>query len=909
MRLLRRPEISAAQRKLGWPLAWLLACGLAGMAAQAQELTEGAIHGVVSDAFGQPAALEVTAKNLETGEVRTIAALHDGTFLLAGMPVGEYELRRSTEPAVAVTVAPGLTTEVLLGMPGSGPLYLIPAVAVAALPPPGLEPDENDDGLVSLRGLAATQGLALMDGVGATQSFASVPVGTGIEAAVDSDDDSDSAELTTGPSHGLSRGRHAGVSYTYAQGSVREFRLGSDNYSAQAGSAGGVLTQITRSGGERLHGSAVFNLRSSVLAARDPLAIDTSYSDGAVTTGEVKPHDLRENVALTIGGPLPRLNRVRFFYAFDEQRRGFPAISSPADANFYELTAIQMNLLANRGVSTGAINSALNLLSSVTGEVPRRADQTINFGRVDWRVRPRFGIGLEYNRVRWDSPAGLIDSPVVARGRASLGNAAGSVDQVLLRISPRLSGRTLSEARLAFTRDLQFETPQTPLPQEAPIAPGGLSPEVNIGPNGLLFGTPASLSQIAYPDEQRVEADETVTLVRGHHLIEAGGTFALAQEHVATLANAAGTFRYDSGATSGKDGGLVDFITDWTFNVNAYPNGGCPSIYAADHIPCFRSYSQSFGEQRVAFSTADWAGFIEDTWRLKNRLMLHAGVRYEYTHMPSPQQPNAALDALFGARGATSAFPEDRNNLGPRVSAEFEPLGAGRGVLRIGYGVFYGRMPGATIQASLSDTGLPSSTTRIRITPSAIIGCPQVPNQGFGYLCSFTAPPTGAAALTTSAVVFDRRFRLPTVQQASVSLEREIGRRSSLSVGFIMNADRQLPTSTDMNIAPSTQRELFQLQGGTGAVGVRDGETFVVPIYTQRISMNYGPVTDVISNANATYNGLVAKADTRRVRGLLVAALTPGRRRSTSGRASRRFRGPVDSSTRSPTAMTKGSPH
>ena len=69
-----------------------------------------------------------------------------------------------------------------------------------------------------------------------------------------------------------------------------------------------------------------------------------------------------------------------------------------------------------------------------------------------------------------------------------------------------------------------------------------------------------------------------------------------------------GTFSYDSGATNGKAGGLVDWITDYTFNVNAYPNGGCPSIRAAVHDFCFRSYSQSFGQQSLSFQHAGVGG-------------------------------------------------------------------------------------------------------------------------------------------------------------------------------------------------------------------------------------------------------------------------------------------------------------
>ncbi len=880
MFLLRRPENFAARRCASWMARAGVCCVLlAWVGASAQGPVNGSIHGVVSDAGGLPvASARVIARDEETGAERAATVSRDGAFLLAPLPAGEYAVRvevgRSPGARITVEVNPAASCELRATVAADGSVALR-AEAVVTPSPAGVEPDENDDGLLSVNGLAATQTRAVLDGVSATQSYAAVPVGAGREQAIDADDDADSAELTTGPSHGLARGRHAGVAYTYAQGSVREFRLGSDGYSAQAGSAGGVLTQTTRSGGERLHGSARFDLRSSVLAAKDPLAIATSYQDGLVSGGEVKPHDLRENFGGTIGGPVGRVRPLRFFYAFDGQRRGFPAISSPADASFYDLTAIQTALLANRGVTAAGTETALNFLSSLTGPTTRRADQDINFGRLDWRVRPRFATGLEYNRVRWNSPAGLLDSPVVARGRASLGNAAGSVDQVLLRLSPSLSARTTSEARVAFTRDLQYETPQTPLSQEAVIGPNGTSPEVNIGPNGFLFGTPASLSQIAYPDEQRIEAGDVVTLVRGHHLIEFGGTFALVQEKIATLGNAAGTFHYDSGATAGKAGGLVDFITDYNFNVNAYPNGGCPSIYAADHFFCYRSYSQSFGETKVAFATEDAAGFVEETWRprpgARRGLMLHAGLRYEYSKMPTPQQPNAALDAVFGAQGATSVFPEDRNNFGPRVSATFEPLGSGRLLVKAGYGVFYGHMPGATLQAGLSDTGMAQSTTRVRFGPTIATSCPQTPSNGFGYLCSFTSLPPAVVAATSSVAVFDRRFRLPMVQQASLEVERQIGRRSSLSVGYVVNADRQLPDSTDINIAPSTQLRLFELQGGTGAVGVRDGETFVVPAYTERVSTRYGPVTDVVANANANYNGLVVKADSRAVRGLLVA--------------------------------------
>jgi hypothetical protein len=82
-----------------------------------------------------------------------------------------------------------------------------------------------------------------------------------------------------------------------------------------------------------------------------------------------------------------------------------------------------------------------------------------------------------------------------------------------------------------------------------------------------------------------------------------------------------------------------------------------------------------------------------------------------------------------------------------------------------------------------------------------------------------------------------------------------------------MNIDRQLPGSVDLNIAPSTATTTFRIQGGTGASGVRDGDTFVLPVYTARVSDSYGPVTAVTSDVGASYHALALEARRRSRRG------------------------------------------
>ena len=167
------------------------------------------------------------------------------------------------------------------------------------------------------------------------------------------------------------------------------------------------------------------------------------------------------------------------------------------------------------------------------------------------------------------------------------------------------------------------------------------------------------------------------------------------------------------------------------------------------------------------------------------------------------------------------------------------------------------------VRNALVNTALPSTTTHISIVPGTVTDCPQVANQGFGYACSYVTEPPTSIGNTTSAMVFDRRFRLPAVQQGSLTLEREVGAGIVASATYLMNLDRQLPNSVDINIAPAVGTKMFQLHGGTGALGVRDGETFVVPVYTQRVNANFGPITDIVSNADATYNAAVLEARRR----------------------------------------------
>jgi carboxypeptidase family protein/TonB-dependent receptor-like protein len=915
-----RTKSGAAVRKiLRACLLWCCVAAAAAVCAWGQTSVDGAISGFVVDARG--AALVGATVQIENlvdgtlggGTVNGATTASKGEFLVAHLTPGEYRVvvgyplfaQFTLQPVIvevgAVTsvearmqvgvVATSVTVKAGADSPVSVDIDDLSSAAVAsvvtpeeierlpvngrrwqtfALLMPTVNIDPEGDGLLSFRGMASTQNSSRIDGGDDDQSFGSVPRGTGIESGAEAEDAAEvgvSNRINVGSaSGGGGYGRHAGMAYTFSQEAVREFRVSGQNYSALYGrAAGGIITTVSKSGTNDLHGTAFYLVRTSALAATEPFSVATNYVDGVVTTATVKPHDLRQQFGGSLGGAAIR-DKLFYFYAYDQQARNFPAISTPADPNFFSLTPTQRALLSNRGVTSAKTNAALNYLDSLTGTIARRHDQTVNFGKLDWQATTHHRLSVQYDRARSSSPAGVRTAPVVDVGRASMGSTYGKIDSVLGRwmwlATPRLS----NELRAQYGSDFQYEQAGAPLPQEPAVGPNGFAPEVAIGPNGFTFGSSPSLGRRAFPNEKKIQFVDIVSLTRGRHQIQAGIDLSLVHDTINALTNTEGAFHYDSTTTSGHAGGLVDWITDFTFNVNANPNGGCPSIVAPVHDFCFRSFTQSFGQQSVTFDTQEWAGFFQDAWRVRPGLTVNAGLRYEYEFLPLPQTPNPVLDAAFGQTGATSVFPEDRNNFGPRIGVVWEPFGSGRGIVHVGYGLFYGRLPGATIRSALVDTAMASSARHVSITPTTVTNCPQVANQGFGYACAYLTTPPSAVATTTSAMVFDRRFRLPMVQQGSVTLERQVGANVVASATYLVNIDRQLPNSVDINIAPATATKLFQLQGGTGAIGVKDGETFVVPFYSQRVNTNFGPVTDIVSNADATYNAMVLEAR-RRLRG------------------------------------------
>ena len=403
---------------------------------------------------------------------------------------------------------------------------------------------------VSFRGVALTENSSRTDGASGDQSFSGAAAGTGVDEEVEtgSDEVGDrAAGVGSGSGSVADGGQRAGAAYVFSQASVREFRV------PGAGKCGrlwlrAIRTRSGRSGDDRLplrrHALAwmvFYTLRQSAWAAANPFSVQSNYVNGVVTSSVVKPPDQRQQFGGSIGGPVPGFHSSTNDGSWTRSNAEpgaaallFLCIRSAAAKFSRNLRSGLCRVLFVDGSPDGAAGESrshlgpdqysaeLSRQSHRNGAPAARTRQSTS-GAWTGSAEAASRVVLEYNRARWNSPAGARSEAVVDRAVASLGSSYGKVDAGVARWVQFLNHGLSNELRMQYGRQLQYESPQTPLPQEPNIGPGGMPPEVSIGPQGLVFGTPSALGQKAYPDERRFEVADLMGWLRGRHFLQFGG--------------------------------------------------------------------------------------------------------------------------------------------------------------------------------------------------------------------------------------------------------------------------------------------------------------------------------------------------------------------------------------------------
>ena len=195
----------------------------------------------------------------------------------------------------------------------------------------------------------------------------------------------------------------------------------------------------------------------------------------------------------------------------------------------------------------------------------------------------------------------------------------------------------------------------------------------------------------------------------------------------------------------------------------------------------------------------DFAFYAQDSFRIKPRLTLNYGLRWEHYGVQHNNNQNLDSNFYFGSgsnlfqqvadgqvfltqKSPTGQFWQNQwGTLAPRVGFAYDLLGDGKSSLRGGFGISYERNFGnVTFNSSFNP---PASAVLTTTCPAATATCSTlVTNSDLGPLA---LPSTPSSALPPSELRFvSNKIRTAQTQFWSLALQRELARNTIVEIGY-----------------------------------------------------------------------------------------------------------------------------
>jgi hypothetical protein len=717
-----------------------------------------------------------------------------------------------------------------------------------------------------------------------------------------------SAGQTEGEPEGMGSAFAGGRGTGVSEAAIRSFQTAAGNAEASASRAAGGRVQLTTLRGQNgLHGQAFLYERQNMLGAQNPFtqwtretAFGTSTTLPTFASVPYTPNDHESTFGVGVGRQLRR-DRLFWFAALESTQRDHPGVSvlKHPDLFFAQPTDDQMQLLGAQ-LGSGSLafpryGQMLETLGGLLGPASRTTTQWLGFGRVDWDFRERHRITVEANAALYDSPGGGLQRVSEAYGTHSFGSSQASEQWLLGRWEAFLTPNLLSVSQLSWSHAILSAHAQTPSAYESTLNINnwnnwGQLPQIVVDSRyGFTIGNPARFGAGSYPDETQLYLQQAANWAHGNLLVKAGLELDHSADATSLLRNQTGTYHYAS---------VENFATDaMAFanygiagSLNPLDQHNCDQTGKAwrdsagvlrglGYLPCYSYYTQTMGPAGWRASTNETALYVTAQWQPVKYAVFSAGLRWEREQLPAPIA--AVSNPALLLTGQTPALG---NNWGPRLSLAVGSQDKRWPVLRLGYGIYYGRMMTSTLLTVLSHTGSFNGDLSFYLRPTDNL------NQGgappFPYV--FNGEPL--SVVKPGAVEFAPSFRNAEVHQATVGVEQKLPLHVEVTAAAMVSLARHLPVTTDTNIDPLTPQQIIKYDvceptpsvacGHTGSGPIKAAQ-IILPFYASwpstsggsgRLNSNYQQVVEMESRANSTYEAATIRINRSASPGLTVHA-------------------------------------
>jgi len=753
-----------------------------------QATASSSLQGTVTDPSGAAVVgAEVTIINNATGVTRTVKSGADGSYRVDPIPVGIYRIKVAT---AGFTTETADRVETLVGASTTQNFRLrigsaTEAVEVSAEAPlldslktdvsQNITPKEVEDLPMVGRDVANLAYLA--PGVKAADSYDPTKTryailsvnGAGGRNVNVTVNGVDNKDNTVG-----------GPVMQLPLEAVQEFQISTQRFSAENGrSEGAAINMITKAGTNAYHGSLFGYFRDS--------ALDTDEKDPNGTGGYTLQHPdySRQQFGGSAGGPFIK-DKLFGFFAIERER--------------------ESQGLAETGTSYNELVLAKNagLAAQPASVIPRPFYETRYNGRMDWTINSKNTAYISYNSQANNS----LNDQSDGTGDLTNGNYTTNHLQLAnLTVNSVLSDTLINQ----FTTGFQYWNNLIASNISAPLV---TFPDAS-------FGTNTNVPQQSFQRKWQFRDDVSKTI--GNHTLKAGADY---------LYNPVegGYFEFSSTLE-------IDFAQDPSAilgNPTKYPQGfSTPGAVTGMTI--------ANGNPDFIVDTKQLGLYVQDDWKMTHRLTLNLGLRWDkdFNTLGESDIPNSRTYQELVALNSpvsnpyVSKIPSNYNkDFSPRVGFAYDLTGAGKHVLRGGFGIYYGnafqniplfmeQQANSTIFQTLftlnsptdvvPGTGIALGSWRYGVSPMPTI-----------------APPSSQLVAGSTGRLIDPNYQNPETEEANIGYSWALSNNSVLEVEYThvlglhenktMNIDQKVPVNgvftrpLDAAFAASTQPSLASVR-------------------------------------------------------------------------------------------------